>query len=337
MSKKPQKETIIRIIAIVATLLVFGAAVAAVIKMVTSKQAEPTGTSYTNPTSQNQTYTYNGKDYILKEDIETILLMGIDDYENDFIGANGKFINDSQADVLYVFVIDHKNKTYQTIQLNRDTMTNVSMLSDTGKDAGSAVMQLALAHAYGRDDRARCRNTVDAVSELLFDMDIDHFISLTLESIDVLNDQVGGVTVTIPKDMTAADPEFTQGATVTLKGSQAEKFVRSRMSLPDDTNEFRMERQQQFLTNWKIKAMEKLESDSNFGLSLVLSLSNYMESDMSANELSGFAGQLSDYEDKGVVTTKGTTTEGELFREYKIDLDDLEGKVVDIFYDEVTN
>ena len=47
--------------------------------------------------------------------------------------------------------------------------------------------------------------------------------------------------------MTAIDPAFVQGRTLTLNGTQAESFVRARKSMEDDTNLARMARQRQYL------------------------------------------------------------------------------------------
>ena len=328
------KQNILRLLAIVLTLALFLAAVMAVVKMVTTKNQnnQPTPTNATTPGGGQQTYIYNGKNYILRNNIETFLILGIDDYSE--VGEFGKYIVSEQADAIFVFVIDHTNKTYQTLQLNRDTMTQVMTLDQSGKEAGEAEMQLALAHSYGKDGKARCENTVRAVSDMLLSKDIDHYMSLTMGAVAVLNDEVDGVTVTVPQDMTEADPAFTKGATVKLTGTQAESFVRARMSLKDDSNTFRMERHQIFLKSWKELATKKLESDSSFALDLVLSLNEFMVSDMSANDMAKFASYLEEYTDLGVLTTEGTYEDGVLYREFYVDIDDLEGKVVSMFYDE---
>ncbi len=48
-----------------------------------------------------------------------------------------------------------------------------------------------------------------AVEYLLSGAALDGFIALDLRSIGVLNDAVGGITVTIDKDLTGAHPSFT--------------------------------------------------------------------------------------------------------------------------------
>ena len=330
--KKITKKTAIQITAMALTVIAFIAAVIAVTKIISNKrelpEVEPSGI----PTKRSQTYYHDGKEYVLKKNVETFLILGIDDRET--MGQTGKYINQSQADVLFLFVLDNENKTYQTLQLNRDTMTIVHTVSSDGKDTGDATMQLALAHAYGRNDEDRCKNTVDAVSALLFDADINHYVSLTMDAIPILNEKVGGVTVTIPEDMTVVDPAFVKGATLTLQGDQAEKFVRSREILPNDTNIFRMERQRIFLEDWRSKVESKINASTGFALDMLLSLSDYLVSDMTVFEMADFASTLAEYEDLGMLTTEGEVTDGELFKEYNVDMDDLENKVIQMLYTE---
>lgn len=337
MAKMIKKETLFQIGGLVLCLAAFAGAVFAVSHMLKKPKTDETDTStYSGQTKQVSTLLYNGKQYKMRENVEVIVVMGIDDRENQ--GNTNTYINNSQADVLYVFSIDHTNKTYKALQINRDTVTGIQTLLADGTKDSIVPVQIALAHGYGRTEEARCLNTVEAISALMFDVPVDHYISLNMSAIPVMNEQVGGVTVTLPAGLESADPAFVEGKTVTLQGDQAELFVRARLTLDNDTNEFRMQRQQIFLNAWKEQANAKMEADSSFALNLVFALSDYMTSDMSANALSDFATQLSDYQDLGTLKTVGETLEPDetrSFREYYIDSDDLQAKVIELFYEEV--
>ena len=339
MAKNSKKDTIITVVGLVITVCAFVGAVFAVTKMISKPSGnESEVTTYSRPTKQAPQLYFDGKNYQFRDEMEVILVMGIDNHEE--LVNKVSAISNSQADVLYVFAVDHKNKTYQAIQLNRETMTAIQTLLADGSKDSIAEAQICLAHSYGKNETGRCLNTVDAVEGLLFNVPIDHYISLNMSAISVLNEQVGGVTVTMPAGVESADPAFKEGAKVKLKGKQAELFVRSRMSLDDDSNEFRMERQQIFLNAWKQQANAKMEADSGFALGLVLSLSEYMTSDMSANALSDLANNLKEYKDLGTLKTIGETIEKNpgahrATREYYVDQDDLERKVLILFYEEV--
>ena len=338
MSKKRlTKETIFQIVGIVVAIGAFIGAAVAVSKMVTGRNTnEAVTTTYSGAYKQKPLLLFEGKNYQMKDDMEVILFMGIDDRKD--YGDTNTWVVSSQADVLYVYAIDHKTKTYQAFQINRDTMCGVQTYTVDGKKSDVSTLQICLSHGYGRTEEGRSLNTAEAVSALLMDIPVDHYISLNMSAISVLNEQVGGVTVTVPAGLEEADPAFKEGATVTLHGDQAEKFVRSRMELTIDTNEFRMERQNIFLSAWKNQADAKMQQDSGFAMNLVFALSDYMVSDMSANKLSEFASMLSDYEDLGTIKTVGETLEegdGREFREYHVDMDDLQRKVIAVFYEEV--
>ena len=305
----------------------------------TSDTEETTDTDATTTTSKSSKksteLSYNGKKYKLRKNMEVILVMGIDDTEK--LKDDNNYIHSSQADVLYVYAIDHNKKTFQTLQINRETIARVREIFGAEFEDEFANMQICLAHSYGKTEKKRCQNTVEAVSGLISNTPINHYVSLNMASIPVLNDQVGGVTVTVPAGMEKADPAFVAGAKVTLKGKQAELFVRSRQILDDDHNTFRMERQEIFMKSWKKQALSKMNNDSSFAAKLILALSNYMTSDMSANKLSDVASKLKSYKDLGTLTPSGKTVDANgkdrLFREFHVNKDDLKKKVIEIFYE----
>ena len=334
-----KKETVFTISGAIITafaLVCGGFAVKNIASEGKTNESEPVTTTYARPTKTAPAMSgEGGKETKLKENMEVIMVCGIDNHE--IIPEDNEYVHSSQADVIYVYAIDHKNKTYQCIQINRDTMTMVKQVMGIGEDK-EANMQICLSHSYGKTEQARCLNTVDAVEGLLFEMPIDHYISLNMTAISVLNEQVGGVTITIPTDMKKVDPEFIEGATVTLKGKQAEKFVRARGQLSDDSNILRMQRQEIFIKAWKEQARAKMNEESGFPIKLVLALSDYMTSDMTANALSTLATQLKEYKDLGTLTTIGENLEegdGRMFREFHVDKEDLKKKIIELFYEDV--
>ena len=98
-----------------------------------------------------------------------------------------------------------------------------------------------------------------------------------------------------------------------------------------------MKRQEIFMKAWKQQALSKMNNDSGFAPKLVLALSNYMTSDMSANKLSSFANNIKEYKDLGSLTPSGKTLDANgkdrLFKEFHVNKDDLKKKVIEIFYE----
>ena len=275
---------------------------------------------------------YNGTAYAKKEGLETVLLLGVDKFEGE---TPEGYINNQQADFLLLLVMDKQHETCTPIQLNRDTMTQIQILGVTGEPAGTFTGQLALAHTYGSGEEDSCENTVLAVSNLLYGMEIDHYVSLTMDGVALLNDLVGGVTVEVLDDFSGIDDSLVQGETVTLQGQQALTYVRSRGGLEDSSNLHRMERQRQYLAALQGQLSSKAQSEEGFTLEALLQLNEYMVSDCTVDQLSDLGDSLAAYQVSDILTTPGDAQEGEEFMEFTVDEAALQQLVMDVFYEPV--
>ena len=257
----------------------------------------------------------------MKQHLKTVLLIGTDSVEQYQEKTEGvkPFYNYHQADFLTLLVLDTDNNTAQLLQLNRDTMTDVPWLDVLGEYGGTEYKQLCLAYNYGDGGMKSCKNTVNAVSGLLFDAPIDHYIQIPMSAIGVLNDLVGGVPVTLEEDLTAIDPAFARGATVWLNGTQAEQFIRARMALDNDTNLARMKRQRQYLDSFQKRAREAFDSDSEFMVKLLEKLSEYLQSDLTAQQLSDLVTQLDKSAISPIRYAEGELKKGEQYYEFYAD------------------
>ena len=90
---------------------------------------------------------YNGTEYELKENIRTLLVLGLDKFDD--VEAVEGYTNDKQADFVMLLVIDDSEKTVTALHINRDTMSDVPILGIAGEKIGMVNQQLALAHTYG--------------------------------------------------------------------------------------------------------------------------------------------------------------------------------------------
>ena len=192
--------------------------------------------------------------------------------------------------------------------------------------------QLALAHTYGNGREVSCRNTADAVSSMLYNITVNHYVSVTMDSVPVYNDLVGGVEVTVLDDFTGIDDELVKGETVTLKGEKALTYIRSRKGLDDSSNSTRMVRQRRYLDALYKKSIECKNSDENFVLTAVLQMADFMVSDCSSNQLTELAQTIIDYEFTEIRTIEGDNVVGEVHMEFFPDVDSLKKNVVELFY-----
>lgn len=277
-----------------------------------------------------ETVTYQGTEYVPKKDVESFLVLGLDKFE-DTVQADS-YNNDQQADFLMLLVFDKKAETYSAVHLNRDTMALVNVLDVAGNKIDTVEKQIALSHTYGNGKDVSCRNTADSVSALLLGVDINHYLSMTMDSVAVLNDLVGGVEVTVQDDFSGIDDTLIQGQTVLLKGEQALRFVRSRQGLEDSSNQTRMARQQQYLDALRKKFSECVANDTELLANAAPKLSGHIVSDRSIGQLQDLAEKMNKYQFLGIRQFEGELKTGEQFLEFYPQKDSVEKLVIELFY-----
>lgn len=277
------------------------------------------GTSVNAPTVKTA-LNYQGTDYPLKKHIQTILLIGTDSTEEyaETPEEDRNFYSYHQADFLMLLVLDRDAETARVIQLNRDTMTDVPWLDVFGEYGGTEYKQLCLAFNYGDGGAVSCKNTVRAVSSLLFDLPIHAYIQLPMTAIPQLNDLVGGVSVTIAEDMTAVDPDFTEGSTIRLTGAQAEGFVRARKVLADDTNIARMRRQREYLDSFIKCTEDALQSDPLFSVRVLDTLGNVLQTNLTDTQMSNLLQELEKFDIAPIAFSDGTLKTGAKYYEFYV-------------------
>ena len=283
------------------------------------QQAEPTGVS--------KTVLWNGAPYYPRQAITILLLLGID--ENGPVRDSGSYNNTGEADVVTLLICDETNEQIRLLNLNRDTMMEIPVLGIGGRPAGSITGQLALAHTYGSGLEDSCENTRTAVSNFLNGIRIDHYISMNMDAIPILNDAVGGVRVTVTDDFSAIDPAIPLGEHV-LQGNQAMTFIRSRKNLGDQLNISRMERQEAYLKAF-LPAITEKNSDS-FVMSVYEQVSPYLVTDCSANMISSMLRRYGGYTLTDFVSPAGENVRGEQYYEFYPDEEQLNALIIELFY-----
>lgn len=281
---------------------------------------------------------YQGIEYELNESVESYLLIGLDQYT----GADKADSHESgiQADFLVVLVVDNEAKQCTALQINRDTVTKVNMLSIGGTAIVSSYdTQIALAYAYVEDDNAkiRCGNTKDSVQYLLNGVEIDHYFAITMDGVIALNDLVGGVEVLVLDDFTGIDDSLVKGENITLRGEQALRYVRARKGMEDSSNVARMERQKQYLRALYDKLDKCLKQDNAFAVTLVEQMSAHTTYDISEQKIQRLAEKYSDYEFMGIRTLDGESRVVNGFMEFHSDPESVWKVVLSLFYKPQSN
>lgn len=274
------------------------------------------------------TIEYNGQDYVLREDVETVLVMGLDKY--DMPENDSTYNNDMQADFLILLVIDEKNESCSAIHINRDTMTPVNILGVAGQKIDTQTMQIALSHTYGNGKEVSCNNTADAVSQLLYGVEIDHYVSLTMDAVALINDMVGGVEVTVLEDFSGIDDTLVKGETVTLQGDQALTYVRTRYGVGDSSNATRMERQRQYLQALFDQVRVKSAADESFSLNSSMELAEYMVTSGSVSQMQSLMDKIIAYDAVTIRSIEGESVVGDEFMEFYPDEQSLKKEIAEL-------
>ncbi len=284
------------------------------------------------PRTENadNTVEYNGNKYVLNENIETFLVMGLDKFDDSV--KNDSYNNNQQADFLVLFVFDNQAKKCTALHINRDSMVEMNVLGVAGEKVDTVNKQIALAHTYGNGREISCRNTADAVSTLLNGMKINHYMSLTMDSVAILNDLAGGVEVEILEDFNGIDDTLIKGERVVLMGEHALNYVRTRYGLENSSNSTRMERQKQYMQALYSKLKSCIENDGDFVSKAAVKMSDYIVSDRSVNQLSDIGSKISEYEFSEIENIDGESKSGEKYIEFYPDSASIEELVIKLFY-----
>ena len=273
---------------------------------------------------------YQGRAYRQRPKIKSYLFLGIDEM-GPAVGTQS-YVAGGQADAQMLLVLDDAAKTWQLLQINRDSMVEVPVISMMGTVPYTIRQQIALAHAYGNGREQSCENNLAAVSRMLEDQPIDGYFSLNMGGLGLLVDLIGGVTLTVTSDFSGVDPSLVEGQTITLNGEQAFAYVRTRRDVDDQTNLARMGRQRQFLKAFEeqVKGMAP-----DFAVTAYQELSDYVITDIASGTAVEIADCLKSYEPLPLLTIDGENTVEDGYWAYCLEQDSLRQTILQLFYEEV--
>lgn len=333
--KRPSKS---RIIALSAGAVLLYAGVLLGVRTIGNRleqrdAAETVGSLDGRFTSATPTMQYDGRTWTYRtHDLTNLLLIGVDWEEETEDPDAGRYAG--QADCLLLISIDQRNRTVSTLQLDRDTMTDIRIYGPFGDYTGLQEEQICLSHAYGTGEKENCDNTIWAVRHFLGGLPIDGYLSLDMSSIALINDALGGVTVTLEEDFSSFDPQMAAGSTLTLQGGQAEYYVRGRMGVGDGTNESRMERQRTFIRAAEELLIQRVNEDMDYVGTLYDALDGHMTTNLDRSLLMEQCYACRDYERPDTVTPEGSHCIGaDGFVEFHADEQALSALLAESFYE----
>lgn len=271
---------------------------------------------------------YNGQEYKYNYDLKNILFMGIDN--NTEMEQQNPLGQGGQADCIILISMDKNKKTTTMLQISRDSMTEVDIYDMNGNYHTSVQAQIATQYAYGNSPKNSCWAMKKTVSEFLYELPIDGYVAMDIAAVSRINDLLGGVKITVPEDYTSVDAAFVKGATLTLNGEQAEKYVRYRDTAITGDNVFRMRRQMQYIPALLDTFRSKTKNSEKEMERLYTEVSPYVMTDLSLEELT----KMSQYawDKDNVEYVEGQIVAGEEFEELHVDDEKLQGQIIKMFY-----
>ena len=278
-------------------------------------------------------FQYNGKKYKYNDNITTLLCMGIDSRQEEF--EEKEQTGDSgQADCIFLLVLNPATNEVHLIGVSRDTMVTMENYDVAGNPIGTSKNHLGLAYAYGDGMEESCQRVADTVSKLFYDLPIHGYGALLMNTIPTLNDAVGGVTVTVPEDLTYWDPALSKDAQVTLMGQQALYFVTRRDTNVAGSNNQRMERQKQYAIAYMDQAKKAIKENPTLPVTLYQELSPQMVTNIGVDNAVYLVSQIvgMSFSKDNIHMVEGETKSDGVYDEFYADDKKLLEMVLDIFY-----
>ena len=332
--RKKQKMLILGLAA--AVIFVGLAATVVVNKLKEQKNYHVTGVNSVDVGVGYRYTEYNGKKYQYNNRVTTLLYAGLDSF--DELKQTATYGDKARADSIMLIVLDEASKKMSVVAINRDTMTDVHRFSRNGGDLGTYVTHLGYAYANGDGGTASCENLKTAVSNLFNNLPIDGYMVSNQTSIVMINDLVGGVTVTVPNnDLATQYPELTEGNIVTLDESNVRAYVQQRDTAVDFSNEGRIERQKSFVLSFMDEFGTLVRDNSTQVWDELEECSNWMQTDITKNKYLSLADAFSqtNLAPDSYYILEGEDQLGELHDEFYYDEDALQELIIKLFYREI--
>lgn len=284
---------------------------------------------------QEGDFRFEGVHYRYNEDILTFLFLGIDKMSEVEAAEDG--LDGGQSDAIFLLVLDSHSKEITVIGIPRDTMTEIETYDSEGIYWGPATAQLAIQHGYGDGAELSCSRSVEAVSKLFYGLPIHGYCAINMGAIPLINDAVGGIDLKAVETLDFGELRVKEGEELHLEGMEAYYYLHNRDITSAQSAGRRLERQKQYLTEYAAAAMREVKKNITFPVSLYGTLSKYMVTDITVDEVGYLATQVLGYhfDSSNMHVLQGQTVMGERYEEFYVDEDALYRLILDVFYEEV--
>ena len=337
ISKKKMNKPI-KVLLIVLIVL-FVAAVALGIYLVTyanNIMSNPEDAFKLNKKDENSKVVISSDDkddevYNKTEGIYNILLLGIESNAEREAQRKGY-----RSDVMMLCSINFDQNTMHLTSVPRDMWVDVPReIDDAGNVIKSSSQRINTAYSYGGGpNKDGAKYAMKCMEDFLsmdgtFDIDIDYFVSIDMDGMYKLADDLGGVEVVMDRYVAGVG---NKGETVTITSKNIDAYIRTRKGAGDDYG--RVSRQQDYImaVAKKIKSMGTTEAVTR----LYGTITEYAKTNLSLEQCLSLASFVRDFDLSNLTkyTVQGTgfrTSGGASVLAVKED--ELRAYMLDYFYD----
>jgi len=191
----------------------------------------------------------------------SVLIMGVDTgyFDREYTG---------RSDTMMLVTMNPNTEKTSIVSIPRDTYTDI--IGEGFKDK--------INHAYAFGGTSMAMNTV----QNLFDIPVDYYISVNMESMQTIVDAIGGITVVPPLSFEHSGNTFVEGEETHLTGEQALSY--SRMRYDDPEGDYGRQYRQRQVIEATMKQIATLDSVRNYSSVLEL-MSSSMKTNMSFDDM----------------------------------------------------
>lgn len=300
---------------------------------VTTPDKDESGNEIDKADNKGRVITYKGVSYQLNENIASVTFIGVDE------GTDGNNEKLQMADAIYILAFDTKTGKTKILGISRDTMADVDLYSEQGKFIDTERMQMAFSYAYSSKEEKVTggKNTTTSLSRLFYSLPLKDYFAINMNALITLNDTIGGVTLT--SSMTFTSPidgrTINKGDTVTLHGKEADYYVRHRDTEKLDSNNERMERQQEYIRAFMSSIIPAAKKDISVISKLYGEIKVNSDTTLSLPKITYLASEaatkLKSASDIEYVSLKGKITEGE-YAEMNVTNEETMEAMLSVFY-----
>ena len=292
--------------------------------------ADESGNDIIPVDNSGRVITYDGKTYELNDDLIYVTFIGTDEGKGEDEGLK-------MADAIYTFVLDTVTGETTVLGVSRDTMTDVEVFSAEGRFIDVERLQIAYSYAYGSAGITGGDNTRTSLSRLFYGLPFKDHFAIDMKALIVLNDAIGGVT--LKSSITFTSPidgrTISEGEEVTLHGKEADYYVRHRDKKKLDSNNDRMQRQQEYIRAFLASLIPAAKKDASLIRELYNEIKVNSDTTLSLADVTYIAStalqKLPSASKIKYVSLTGTITEGE-YAELNVTNETAIRTMLDVFY-----